>query len=172
MSRFEPSPPKRRRGFLMRRRQGLAGLPAPRASRQAGKSRAGGALPTSLPSRLSRSPHDNRPIHQTFAAFTPKGLPRRPRLAPPGFTYRHMYKPLATLGNLGGLVPPRCIVQGPWPVSGGVKSAGGPARWSPILSREEEDALNHGRYLFNSPATHPRSLRSGPLRETRCPLTR
>jgi len=133
------SPPKLRRGLLMRRRQGLAG-----------KSRAGGALPTSLPSRLLHSPRDNRPIHQTFAAFTPKGPPRRPRLALRVDITGIMSEPFASLGNLGGLVPPRCIVQAPRPVSGGGTHA--PLRAaprSPIMSRAEQDALHHGRCPFN-----------------------
>jgi len=138
-------PPKRRRGSLMRRRQGLAG-----------KSRAGGALPTSLPSRLFLSPHDNRPIHQTFAAFTPKGLPRRPRLALRVDITGIMSEPFASLGNLGGLVPPRCIVQAPRPVSGGGTHAPlRAAQRSPIMSRADQDALHHGRCLSNP---HPPRL--------------
>jgi len=94
-------------------------------------------------------------LDQTFFAFTPMKIPRRPRLAPSGFTDRHLYKPFATLGNLGGLVLLRCMVQAPRPVSGGGFTAPlGPQR-SPILSRE--DALNNGRFLFNSPATRPRT---------------
>ena len=143
MSRIEPRPPKLRRGFSSEK-----GAPQ-RACRWAPPR-------TSHPScALLGSLLIIGPIDQTFFAFTSMTIPRRPRLAPSGFTYRHMYKPFASLGNLGGLVLLRCIVQAPRPVSGGGFPAPlGPQR-SPILSREEQDALNHGRFLFNSPATRP-----------------
>ncbi len=143
MSYCTPRPPKLRRGFSSEK-----GAPQ-RACRWAPPR-------TSLPACvLLRSLLIRVATLSDLLRFHFDGPPRRPRLAPSGFTYRHMYKPFATLGNLGGLVLLRCIVQGPRPVSGGGKSAGGPARLSPILSREEKDALNHGRFLSNSPATHP-----------------
>jgi len=143
------SPPKLRRGFLMRQRQGLAG-----------KSRAGGALSNSLPSRLLHSPHDNRPIHQTFARIHFEASPPRPRLAPSGFTEpTFCTSPPRCSGNLGGLVPPRCIVQAPRPVSGGGTYAPlRAAQRSPIMSRAEKDALHNGRSLSNP---HPPTLFRG-----------
>ena len=144
MSRIRPSPPKLRRGISSEKG-------APQRPRQ--------WVPPRTP-LLARPFRGSLliigPIDQTFFAFTSMELPRRPHLAPSGFTDRHLYKPFATLGNLGGLVLLRCMVQAPRPVSGGGFPAPTWPQRSPILSREETDALNHGRFLLSSPATHPR----------------